>query len=414
MVTPHPEPLLKSRRSSPLSFSSGMSYCGELLVMSSSIPTPSKHVHVQQSVLILIHLHLLKRLLNRTLENNHDGTNPNLDALKTALPAFFGQVGYVSSHFLDSSFQAVKVFFQLHTFHADLEHLPKLISLASFFGADLQSVFLHADGTLDIAKFLNYSGIITGLGIEIRKPPDLEFLNKSSSLFPRLKQLEVTVFHRTSVSMLLIEALKTNTTVTSVSLWDNSIGAEGARALADVLKINTSVTSVFVGSDCIGDNGVRALAEALKVNASVTSVNLGYNSIGAEGARALADALKTNTSVTSVDLEENSIGDEGARALADALKVNISVTSVDLFKNSIGDEGARALADVLKVHSSVTSIDLKENSIRDEGAKALADALKVNTKVDIQYSPQVLSDSSSADDTGYEYSDATGSDSDDY
>jgi len=65
---------------------------------------------------------------------------------------------------------------------------------------------------------------------------------------------------------------------------------------------------------------VKALAEALKTNTSVTSINLGFNSIGAEGMKALAEALKTNTSVTSIDLRCNSIGAEGMKALKQVIK----------------------------------------------------------------------------------------------
>ncbi|KAL0242839.1 hypothetical protein GEMRC1_005402 [Eukaryota sp. GEM-RC1] len=221
MATPRPESLLQRSRPSPSSISSAMSSCDELSVLSSSTHPPSKRVHVQQTLLILVHLHLLR--LKRTLQQYPFGTISQLDGLKTALPAFIEQVGYVSNHFLDSSFQAVKMYFEVHTIRSDLEHLPKLISLASFFGADQQSVFLHADGILEIEKFLNYSGLITGLRIELREPSDLEFLNTSFSLFPRLKQLEVEVFQRTSVSMLLVEALKVNTSVTTVTLDGNSI-----------------------------------------------------------------------------------------------------------------------------------------------------------------------------------------------
>ncbi|KAL0235612.1 hypothetical protein GEMRC1_002194 [Eukaryota sp. GEM-RC1] len=145
-------------------------------------------------------------LFKHALGKMHDLAFPQLAALKTGLPAFFRQVGYVSNHFLDSSFQAVEVFFQLHTFHADLIRLPKLISLASFFGADLQSVFVETYQNLDIQKSLNYSGIITGLRIFLTVPSDLEFLNNCSSLFPRLKQLEVVI--SPSVFMLFIETLK--------------------------------------------------------------------------------------------------------------------------------------------------------------------------------------------------------------
>ncbi|KAL0242847.1 hypothetical protein GEMRC1_005410 [Eukaryota sp. GEM-RC1] len=380
MTTPRPGSL-QSRRSSPSSVSHVISNCEEPSALSSSTHPPSKRVRVQHTLLILVHLNLLRRLLKDTLENYHHRTDRQLTGLKTALPAFFGQFGYISNHFLDSSLQAVKVYFHLHTFHTDLEHLPTLVSLASFVGADLQSVFLYTYGTLEIEKFLNYSGIITGLAILEMEPSDIEFLNKPSSLFPRLKQLEVEVFQRSSVSMLLIEALKVNSSVTGVNLGVNSIGAEGARALADVLKVNASITSIDLGGNSIGNEGARALADALKVNASITSIDLGGNSIGDEGARALADVLKVNASITSINLDSNTIRDEGARALADALKVNGSVTSVNLGGNSIGADGARAVADALKVNASVTSISLCNNSIGDEGARALAEALKVKSSV---------------------------------
>ncbi|KAL0238607.1 hypothetical protein GEMRC1_013080 [Eukaryota sp. GEM-RC1] len=161
----------------------------------------------------------------------------------------------------------------------------------------------------------------------------------------------------------------------------NSIGNEGAIALAEALKVNSTVTRINLEFNSIGNEGAIALAEALKVNSTVTRINLEYNSIGKEGAIALAEALKVNSTVTKFDLWRNSIGDEGAVALADALKVNSTVTEINLPDNSIGDEGAVALADALKVNSTVTEINLPDNSIGDEGAIALADALKVNSTV---------------------------------
>ncbi|KAL0243257.1 hypothetical protein GEMRC1_005818 [Eukaryota sp. GEM-RC1] len=127
-------------RSLPSTVSCVVSNCDELSILASSTYPPFKRIHAQQTLLVLIHLHLLRRLFKRSFEywynqySYYDGqTSPPLAALKTALPTFFEQVGYVSNHFLDSSFQAVKMFFQLHTFHADRKHFPELISLASFF-----------------------------------------------------------------------------------------------------------------------------------------------------------------------------------------------------------------------------------------------------------------------------------------
>jgi Ran GTPase-activating protein (RanGAP) involved in mRNA processing and transport len=55
----------------------------------------------------------------------------------------------------------------------------------------------------------------------------------------------------------------------------------------------------------IDNDGVTTLANALKDNTTVKKINLYDNDISDEGAAALADALKVNTSVTTIDLREN-------------------------------------------------------------------------------------------------------------
>jgi hypothetical protein len=146
-------------------------------------------------------------------------------------------------------------------------------------------------------------------------------------------------------------------------LRDNGNGAEGASALADALKRNTSLTTIDLWKKAIGAEGASTLADALKVNTSVTTIGLAYNAIGSEGASALADALKVNASVTNLYLSVNAIGDEGALVLADALKMNTSVTNLYLRDNAIDDEGASALVDMLQVNTSVTKINLDGNGI---------------------------------------------------
>ncbi|CAL1152837.1 unnamed protein product [Cladocopium goreaui] len=158
----------------------------------------------------------------------------------------------------------------------------------------------------------------------------------------------------------LAEALKINKCITDFILYDNDIGAEGAKALAETLKINASVTNIDLSVRQIGDEGAKALAEALQINKSITNIDLQYNQIGAEGAKALAEALKINGSVTNIDLQYNQIGAEGAKeerdrqarrtpfetpvrlqALAEALKINTSLTCIGSFDKHVGDEGAK-------------------------------------------------------------------------
>ena len=52
----------------------------------------------------------------------------------------------------------------------------------------------------------------------------------------------------------------------------------------------------------------------------MTTLYLGANSIGDDGAQAIAEALKVNPVLTKLDLEFNNLGDAGKKAVRDAVK----------------------------------------------------------------------------------------------
>ncbi|OAQ29422.1 RNI-like protein [Linnemannia elongata AG-77] len=186
------------------------------------------------------------------------------------------------------------------------------------------------------------------------------------------------------------EALKINSTLTSLSLWGNStldplnldgnsIGPNGAQALSDALKINSTLTALDLWGNSIGPNGAQALSDALKINSTLTDLDLGGNSIGPNGVQALSDALKTNSTLSILDLGDNSIEPNGVQALSDALKINSTLTYLSLWGNSIGPNGVQALSDALKTNSTLSILDLGDNSIEPNGVQALSDALKINS-----------------------------------
>ncbi|KAF9390109.1 hypothetical protein CPB97_009911 [Podila verticillata] len=176
----------------------------------------------------------------------------------------------------------------------------------------------------------------------------------------------------------LAEALKTNSTLTTLDLQINKIGDKGAQELAETLKINSTLTTLDLQGNSIGGHGAQALSEALKINSTLTTLEFQDNKIGDNGAQELAETLKINSTLTTLDLQGNSIGDNGAQDLAEALKINSTVTTLDLQINKIGDKGAQALAEALKTNLILTTLLLQRNSIGDNGAQALSEALKIN------------------------------------
>ena len=65
------------------------------------------------------------------------------------------------------------------------------------------------------------------------------------------------------------------------------------------------------------------IIEQIKSNTTVTTIDLSGNGIGAEGCSSLAKALETNTTVTTIDLGWNNIGDEGWKQIVVAIKKQV-------------------------------------------------------------------------------------------
>ncbi|KAG0363320.1 hypothetical protein BGX24_004911, partial [Mortierella sp. AD032] len=175
------------------------------------------------------------------------------------------------------------------------------------------------------------------------------------------------------------EALKINPTLTTLNLDANSIKEKGAMALSRALMTNSTLATLYLSFNLIRDIGTVALSKVLKTNSTLTTLELSGNSIREKGAVALSGALKANSTLTTLNLSSNSIGDDGAVALSEALKTNSTLTTLELYSNSIGDDGAGALSEALKTNSTLTTLDLFDNSIGEYGAVALSEALKSNS-----------------------------------
>ncbi|KAF9910217.1 hypothetical protein BX616_010922, partial [Lobosporangium transversale] len=134
----------------------------------------------------------------------------------------------------------------------------------------------------------------------------------------------------------------------SIELRSRRIEPSELRVLVNALKTDTVLTTLDMRNSSIGNEGALALSEALKSNTNLTTLNLSSNSMGKEGAFALSEALMTNTTLTILHLSSNAIGEEGAHSLSEALKTNVTLTFLNLHYNSIGNGGALALSEALK------------------------------------------------------------------
>eukprot|EP01025_Chloroclados_australasicus_P024400 TRINITY_DN24488_c0_g1_i2.p3 TRINITY_DN24488_c0_g1~~TRINITY_DN24488_c0_g1_i2.p3 ORF type:complete len:345 (-),score=74.89 TRINITY_DN24488_c0_g1_i2:23-1057(-) len=225
-----------------------------------------------------------------------------------------------------------------------------------------------------------------------------------------------------------------NTTLQSLNLSDNYVGALGATTLAGALRYNVGIAKLNVGGNGIGEEAARELcqamldrdvkmqelnlskddvvgkaidtvaeivakhelrelnlymnnfgddamiklANALKSNTTMEVLILGYNNISRRGVQALADTLSGNSQLKNLDLSYNPLGHDGIQDLVNVIKYNMpGLETLNLRWCKAGEyEGAQALSDLVMYNSHIKNLDISGNGLKDNGALLVARSLR--------------------------------------
>eukprot|EP00438_Fugacium_kawagutii_P016573 Skav227401 [mRNA] locus=scaffold3215:410368:414978:- [translate_table: standard] len=163
-----------------------------------------------------------------------------------------------------------------------------------------------------------------------------------------------------------------------------SIGALGAKAVADALVTNETLQKINMAHHDIGPSGATRLANALLANQTLQRLSLGYNGIEDEGCEAFAKMLATNQTLLELYLPVNDIGPTGACALAEALVRNQGLQVLSLSGNEIKDEGAKALAGALVTNTTLQKLYLRKAGLGPAGVASLAKVLASNPSLEVE------------------------------
>jgi hypothetical protein len=187
--------------------------------------------------------------------------------------------------------------------------------------------------------------------------------------------------------------------VRSLNLWENRLGHDGIKALAQALELGgfrSTLQGLYIRANQVGRHGddAMALCEVLKsgaCNAPLTSFSLAQNELDATAALHLGSALASPylKHLRKLDLHLNHLGDQGAVAVAEGLAAGGGMPRLDemyLGFNALVNEGARAVADCLPFLPVIRELDLASNRIGNEGALALA----VRLSLEVEGQPPLL------------------------
>ncbi|KAK3277052.1 hypothetical protein CYMTET_14916 [Cymbomonas tetramitiformis] len=211
----------------------------------------------------------------------------------------------------------------------------------------------------------------------------------------------------------LAQALGSCPSVTAVYLSQNLIGPIGLEAIALGLATNTTMRVLRLDSNYVSGQehnararrGVEFLGRALRSNRTLTSLSLAWNYLGPASAALLVDAVACNQALALLNMWGNRLEVSGVRALigaaqrraeampqsaplclcGDLLFASPPPATLDLPQQSLGPADSMLLCHDLTFNTSITRLDLSNNGIGGlpecevpEGAEAIMQALKYN------------------------------------
>ncbi|KAL0240078.1 hypothetical protein GEMRC1_010185 [Eukaryota sp. GEM-RC1] len=307
-----------------------------------------KHIHCQQTLLVLISSHLVSNLWKSDLAHDR-----SLHRLTNILPAFFQKVGYVSQRFLKSAFLGVRVYLDSNTISISASELGLLISIVSFFKADVQSVDLNADLSFEVEELLDHTSRITSLEISDDVTNLTHLLDSSSPLFlPRLRCIDFTTRFESQLT-----------------------------TFCEALLLSTTIVELNINVDYLTSSKVIALTEVFRSIHSFSRIKLVFCSISpTDESMLLFTAIANNTSLKSLDLSgiftDDSIvlvpllNTSSLRSLVfprcrrsldstviDALKYNLSLQEVSFVHSVINPGG---IFQVLKSNTSLKKLKISD------------------------------------------------------
>ncbi|KAL0242591.1 hypothetical protein GEMRC1_005154 [Eukaryota sp. GEM-RC1] len=358
------------------------------------------HLHLPQSLLVLIGSRFLTHLHNASIKPGRYSYPKFCSDFSKNLSLFFHKLGYVSQHFLESATITVQVFLESNTHHLDSQELDRLLSLSSFFGANIRSVNLLLEHTFKSNTIFESSSIVSGLQFNLDYyVNDFTFLNHPRShSFPLLKRLDITVYPGSPFTS-FADHLSLNSTIKELDLVIDMFTSSAITALTTIFSSNTTITKLAISNRgfAVSEAEFMSLFTGLSKNSTIKSVDLShfftkdsdvvipllrsfslksilFPRVSQTNSKVFS-ALVSNTSLQEVSFFDTKIDIDG---LSEVLTCNTNLRKLSL--SGISTDFS-SLFNSLTINSSLVELCLSRTRWRlDENqASLLVEMLKKNT-----------------------------------
>ena len=177
--------------------------------------------------------------------------------------------------------------------------------------------------------------------------------------------------------------IENGTSLISIDLSENDITPEICYDLKNLMLHSKHLREVIWNGNYVGLKGINYIVEALKGNSKIKSLSLRNTSIGKVGVQSLALGLFKNEHLKILDLGSNSITFESFKDLCDSLNNN-KIRILRCKNNLLGDESVKYFSETVlnkESTSCLVSFDFSSCKIYDQGLIYILNSLTTNEKI---------------------------------
>lgn len=195
----------------------------------------------------------------------------------------------------------------------------------------------------------------------------------------------------------LCESLYQNTSLLKLKIYNYSMDPESVLSFSRLLNINSSLKVLKlhdksgIGNSGVGDfidkAGIIAIGKSLEKNSTLTSIHIGCNKLYPDGVQSLSESLNKNTTLKQLDIccgfsrffGETLEIKKSYQLPKDFLKNASCLTTLILTRNRLNDSSIEGLSLNLTSNQTLSILNLYCNNITDFGASKLFNSIRHNT-----------------------------------
>ncbi|CAI5451173.1 unnamed protein product [Caenorhabditis angaria] len=304
--------------------------------------------------------------------------------------------------------------------HEQMEALEEILKRVQFHTIDFEYTFLNDECAISLGEMIEFYDSCVRLNLSFNKQIEqrgwtaifravkhstslqmlnLRYTTLTDKIVPLLCRslratppISLSCLHLENTQMsgknllILICALKNNTSIKELYLGDNGLQGTDGSHLHQLIMSNTSIQLLDLRNNNLSDAGVRHISDALRnrealENSALSALVLWNNHVTGASMDCLSEALKENTKIETLNIGNNKLGVDGIFRLKPAIVSNSHLHRLGLQNTMLDCQGAIILAECIADNVALLRVDIRDNPIALAGLLALHSAMKLNKSI---------------------------------